>query len=104
MVRLYDINDRKLPEGIVVISPVSTIFLLASRPYFGTPQPLRLHRSSNGNGSVFPDPLSVAQFVHDMRYLDPVSPYVQPKLPIFGHTVHKKSNAARYGKVPYITY
>ena len=44
------------------------------------------------------------QFIHDMRYLDIASPYVQPREAIFMHVVDNKAKLSRHGVVSYIPF
>lgn len=100
--RIYRKNGTLPPEGTYLADPLNTGYLIGSYPRIGTSQPLRV-RIASQTKEIF-TPTSALQFIHDMRYLDIASPYVQPREAIFMHTVDKKAKLSRHGAVPYIPF
>jgi hypothetical protein len=100
--RIYCENGTLPPEGTYLANSYDTGYLIGSYPYIGTSQPLRV-RIALQTKNIF-TASSALQFIHDMRYLDFTSPYVQPREAIFMHVVDKKAKLSRHGAVPYIPF
>ncbi|MFX1518668.1 MAG: hypothetical protein ACFFCD_01910 [Promethearchaeota archaeon] len=100
--RIYREDGTLPPEGTYLTDPLNTGYLIGSYPRRGTSQLLRV-RIASQTKEVF-TAKSALQFIHDMRYLDIASPYVQPREAIFMHVVDKKAKLSRHGAVPYIPF
>lgn len=100
--RIYNEDGTLPPEGTYLANSFDTGYLIGSYPRIGTSQPLRA-RIALQTKKIFAARTAL-QFIHDMRFLDFASPYVQPREAIFMHVVDKKAKLARHGLVPYIPF
>lgn len=92
--RIFNINQTNPEDGTYVMKD-NEIYLVASQPKetIGSAKPLRLKIKYMDN-SIY-DEHNLVKLVNDLRYLDFVSPYKKPRLPIVQHLAHKKSNIMR---------
>jgi len=92
--RIFGEKHTNPSEGTYLIKE-DTAYLVASKPKekIGATKVLRIRIKSQTNDKF--DIHNIVQLINDLRYLDFVSPYTRPRLPIVQHLAHKKSKLTR---------